>query len=236
MITFRQHIEISKHLDSDGGFVRYVESLHPSERIDIKRKISKTYPIEEDIEIDKNILSSFNCHTKVTDLVLGQFIMVEQIITGKTNFKYQSQNDLELAKLLIRPKQHETFDNDNADEEHTNEERILNTDVKQIYAVLQKFLKDREFVLFEQFKGVFYEVSEEDDEPEEQTQKTGEALFHQQWYWYSMVRMLAKEDITKYNEIYLLRMNVVLPEMSFIAQRNKIEQANRRQQQAMSKL
>jgi len=107
-----------------------------------------------------------------------------------------------------------------------------------VYAVLQKFLKNRDLVLFEQFKGVFYEVpdEEEDDEDSTEEERTAESLFQQQWYWYSMVRMLAKEDITKYEEIYMLNMSTVMPEMSYLAQKNKIEAARQRQQQALSKL
>jgi hypothetical protein len=51
-----------------------------------------------------------------------------------------------------------------------------------------------------------------------------------------MVRLLAKEDITRYNDIYMLNMSVVMPEMSYLAQKNKIESARQRQSQAMSKL
>ena len=136
----------------------------------------------------------------------------------------------------MRPKHHEVFDNENIEDEEFNEKKILDTDVCQVYAVLQKFLDDREFVLFKQFKGVFYEVNEDEEYDEEAGEKTGEALFQQQWYWYSMVRLLAKEDITKYEDIYMLNMSVVMPEMSYLAQKNKIESARQRQSQAMSKL
>ena len=60
-------------------------------------------------------------------------------------------------------------------------------------------------------------------------------LFNQKWYWYSIVRTLANEDITRYSEIYMLPMSTVLPEMSYLAQRNKIESAKQRQSQAMRK-
>ena len=161
--------------------------------------------------------------------------MIEQIITGKTNYESSADNDLELSKLIIRPKQQEVFDNEDLIAENKNQEEILNTDVTQVYAVLKTFLDNRDDILFNQFKGVFYEIPD-DDEEEEAKEKSGEALFEQQWYWYPMVRMLAKEDITKYAEIYMLKMNTVMPEMSYLAQRNKIESARQRQQAAMRKL
>jgi hypothetical protein len=86
---------------------------------------------------------------------------------------------------------------------------------------------------------VFYEVPDEDEEEQEEEdveQKTSESLFRQQWYWYSIVRTLANEDVTKYEQIYMLKMSTVLPEMSYLAQKDKIDGANRRKEQALNKL
>ena len=122
-------------------------------------------------------------------------------------------------------------------DERENEYKILNTDTLDLYGVLNTFLKDRNKVLFKDFAGVFYDSKEDEEEEEdEQTEKTSEKLFQSQWYWYSIVRMLAQEDVRRYAEIYMLPMNTVLPEMSYLAQKNKIEDANRRQSEALRKL
>jgi len=162
--------------------------------------------------------------------------MLEQIITGKTKLP-DHLVDLEIAKLVIRPEHHEDFDNDNIEDERNNQEDILNMDVREVYWILENFMNDRNKTLFKDFSGVFYDATEDEDEEEEIVEdKTAEMLFNQQWYWYSMVRMLANEDITKYSDIYMLPMGIVLPEMSFLAQRSKIENARKRQEQAMRKL
>lgn len=237
MINFKRHIEISKHLEKEGTLLGYLGRLEPADRISMMRDITEVYPLNKPINTHFKALDDFSCYTKVEDLVLGQFIMIEQIITGKTNYASEADNDFALARLLMRPKHHETFDNENLEEERDNDAKILNTDVREVYSILQKFLDNREFVLFKQFNGVFYEVPDEVEEEEEaNTEKTGEALFQQQWYWYSMVRMLAKEDITRYNDIYMLKMSTVMPEMSYLAQRNKIESAKQRQTEALRKL
>ena len=99
------------------------------------------------------------------------------------------------------------------------------------------FQPNRNKILFEDFSGVFYEPNDDEEEEEEtNTDKTSDMVFNQQWYWYSIVRMLAGEDIHKYSETYMLPMRTVLPEMSYLAQRNKIESARQRQQAAMRKL
>lgn len=238
MITFREHIEISKYIEKNNTISEYIEQQAPEKRIDLVRRIAETYPLEKDIDSNLNTLKGKSVVKSVYQLVLGQFIMIEQIITGKSTYEYEAINDLELAKLIVRPDHHDIFDNGNDEVENQNEQDILNASVQDVYTVLQRFLKNRDLVLFEQFKGVFYEVPDEDEDDEESTEeeRTAESLFQQQWYWYSMVRMLAKEDITKYEDIYMLNMSVVMPEMSYLAQKNKIEAARQRQQQALSKL
>ena len=239
MITFREHMEISRYIEKNNTISEYIEQQAPEKKIDLVRKIAETYPLEKDINSDLKTLKGRKVYSEINDLVLGQFIMIEQIITGKNSYEYEAMNDFELAKLIIRPGKHEFFDNENIDDEKENEDIILNASIQDVYSALQQFLKKRDFVLFKQFKGVFYEVPEESDDEEDEEgeeDKTGESLFQQQWYWYSMVRMLAKEDITKYAEIYMLKMNIVMPEMSYLAQKNKIDSATQREQQALSKL
>lgn len=238
MITFKQHIEISSVLSKEDSIDKYIQGLPLAKRISMIRSIEEVYPLKNMDRRDLSDFNTFNFSVRVEDLVLGQFIMLEQIITGKTTFKTEAENDLAIANLLLRPIHHKEFDNSNQEEEERNKENILNSDVRDVYGVLTKFLKNREHTLFKQFSGVFYEIDddEEDEEDDYVESKTSEQLFQQQWYWYSMVRMLAKEDITKYDEIYMLKMSTVMPEMSYLAQKSKIESASRRQAAAMRKL
>jgi len=239
MITFRQHLEISKYSKKDNGIFEYISRLSPEDKIKYTREINTVYPLNMKGKASESVKSEFNVTTNVMELVLGQFIMLEQIITGKTKYLTNEENDLAIAELLIRPKHHEEFDNEQPEDEAINKERILNLPVQEVYNVLSEFLANRDFVLFKQFSGVFYEIADEDEseeDNEEQSDPTGEQLFSQQWYWYSMVRRLAREDITMYSKIYMLKMATVMPEMSFLAQRNKIESARQRQSEAMRKL
>ena len=237
MITFGKHLEISKYAKKEEGFLGYISKLPPEKRVKMTREIGDTYPLNMYWNDSYDIHHKFTIYTEPMNLVLGQFIMLEQIITGKTKFETESENDLALAELLLRPKHHQTFDNEDVNVESKNKKDILNTPVHEVYSVLSRFLDRREFILFKQFAGVFYETPEEDDlDSDAEVDKTGESLFNQQWYWYSMVRMLAKEDVTKYDDIYMLKMSTVMPEMSYLAQKNKIESAQSRQQEMMRKL
>lgn len=233
MITLRKHIDMMQSISTHGSAKHYLESMKPIDYLDFSRGLSECYPIKDKIR-KPNIKKKV--YTNVNSLVLGQFIMLEQIITGKTKLP-DHLVDLEIAKLVIRPEHHEDFDNDNIEDERNNQEDILNMDVREVYWILENFMNNRNKTLFKDFSGVFYDAAEDEDEEEEIVEdKTAEMLFNQQWYWYSMVRMLANEDITKYSDIYMLPMGIVLPEMSFLAQRSKIENARKRQEQAMRKL
>ncbi len=211
----------------------FLSDMKPLETLEFSRDSENTYPIKENIKhpkINKKI------YTSIESLVLGQFIMLEQIITGKTKLA-DHLIDLEIAKLIIRPIEHNVFDNENSIVEKQNEQEILDCDVLEVYWILEKFIEARDKTLFKDFSGVFYDPKDEEEEEDEiEQENTSEMLFSQQWYWYSIVRMLAKEDVTRYGDIYMLPMSTVLPEMSFLAQRNKIESANQRQQEALRKL
>lgn len=234
MISFRNHIKMMEYIQKGGSPSNYLKQMKPMEALSYLRDTEKTYPVKENIK-KPNLKKKI--HTDIYGLALGQFIMIEQIITGKTKLA-DHLIDLEIAKLIIRPYHHKEFDNEDPEEERKNEQDILNMDVLEVYWVLERFIENRNKTLFKDFSGVFYDVLDEDEEKEgEETEETtSEMMFSQQWYWYSIVRMLAQEDITRYGEIYMLPMSVVLPEMSYLAQRNKIESAKQRQQQALRRL
>lgn len=237
MISLRTHIEISKNTQSEDSVYEFIKSLDLKDRIDLMRNSEQVYPLTQDLRPSIKYLEDFKVYDNVMDLHLGQFIMLEQVITSNEKYRYKVDNDLDIAKLIIRPKHQKEFDNEDQESEEKNLENILDSNVTDVYGCINKFMEDREYVLFKQFSGVFYNVKDYDEEDEEEKQAlVGEDLFHNQWYWYNIVRTLAQEDILRYEQIYMLKMSVVLPEMSFIAQRSKIEKARNKRMEAMHKL
>jgi hypothetical protein len=212
----------------------FITSLNDIEKINFIAFFEEVYPVQENMLDDEKIKDEKKVYSDVNDLVLGQFIMLEQIITGKTKLP-DHLIDLEIAKLIIRPKEDLVFDNEQPRKESDNQEYILNSDVRRVYYVLNTYIDNRNKILFEDFAGVFYEPNDEEEE-EDSEDGGSDMLFNQQWYWYSIVRMLSGEDIHKYEQTYMLPMRTVLPEMSYLAQKSKIESANQRQQEAMRKL
>lgn len=233
MITLSDHIKYTQLVEKGS-----LDSLPMSEKVKIMREMSDVYPLKEAYDIDKSVTKNFIYYDNVMELTLGQFIMIEQIMTGKFKFAKEVDMEVELAKYILRPLNEIEFDNTDKQYEAVNVKNILSLPVQSFYNAINKFLRNREHVLFKQFAGVFYETptDDEDDDNGIDTQAQQEASFQQQWYWYSIVRELAQEDIRRYDEIYMLKMKTVLPEMSYLAQKNKIEAANQRASAAMNRL
>jgi len=236
MITFRQHISLMDFIVRGETTADFLKSLKPIESVDFLRSSEDTYPVGEKTKLNKKLFKEKTIYQSIEQLVLGQFIMLEQIITGKTKLP-DHKVDLEILKLIIRPKHHIEFDNENIKDETDNEEYILSLDLREVYYVLENFISSRNQTLFKDFSGVFYAPVDEDDTDEEiEEDVASDNAFNQQWYWYSVVRLLSGEDIHRYEETYMLPMRTVLPEMSYLAQKNKIESAEQRKSQMMQKL
>jgi hypothetical protein len=92
-------------------------------------------------------------------------------------------------------------------------------------------MNSREYVLFTKFEGVIYnryelEEGEEEEEPEEPD------TFTERWFWYSIVRALANEDLQKFQYVYDMRMSDVLVELAYRVQLSKRIEAERRAEEA----
>ena len=222
---------MQKVIESGGDLAFFFKNLTAVEAELLGNDLEDSYPIQ-----DNSRKPTFNkkIYYGVEEMVFGQFIMVEQILTGKMGLNNHTA-DLELAKLLIRPVDDAVFDNEDGHKELANENDVLGYDVREVYYVLDRFTKRRNKTMFEDYSGVFYDPKDEEDD-EDGLKVDGGVNFHQQWYYYSLVRMLANEDITKYDEIYMLPMKAVLPEMSYLSQKRKIDDAESRKQNALSKI
>ena len=239
MITLKEHIELFDGVKNVEDIAKVMDTLTPSKKLSILRSVKETYPLKGNLGVTNKVTNRFKVYDNVFDLTLGQFIMIEQILTGKFKFKRESDMDIEIGSYLLRPLDEKDFDNTDPEKEKSIRSSIMDLPVEDFYSSINKFLKNRELVVFKQFSGVFYETPSEDEDDERKevdTSEQTEASFNQQWYWYSIVRSLAQEDIRRYDEIYMLKMSVVLPEMSYLAQRNKIESAQQRAQAAMNRL
>ena len=177
----------------------------------------------------KTIYERYRVYNSVLDMTLAQFIYFESEIR-------QSQpSEQRLSQLLVRPTTEDEFD-DTAPQEEAHLEQLMGEDAYALFKVINEFMTNREFVLFTRFDGVIYSrIEKTEEEPEEEDEEDKQAEFEDNWFFYKIVRTLANEDITKFSDIYSLRMSEVLVELSYRAQLSILETAKARQEEARAK-
>jgi hypothetical protein len=170
-----------------------------------------------------SIASRYNVYTDVLNMSLTQFILLEYAI--KDDF-----NESLIAKTVIRPKDEPEFDNTDQEKEEALISSIYEEDAIAVSYIIKSMMNSREYVLFTKFEGVIYnryELEEgEEEEPEEPD------TFTERWFWYSIVRALANEDLQKFQYVYDMRMSDVLVELAYRVQLSKRIEAERRAEEA----
>ena len=231
-MRFGTHIRLYDAIEQD-NIETFVDSLSIEEQIEIERAKMKIYPLPKspDPERVREMAQRYNLYTNILSMKLGQFIMLESQLRSK------DPRDEIIAALIIRPKDELEYDN----EDPEREERILNQVYEEqlldVHSVIGSMMLNRDYTLFTKFSGVIYnKVQPSEEEPEDEPQnndgKIGDEEFNNQWFWYRIVRELAQGDITRFNDIYDLKMSVVMVELAFLAQKAILENARQRAEEA----
>jgi hypothetical protein len=233
-MRFGTHIRLYDAVSSD-DYEEFVRNLGVMDKLEIMTARDEVYPLPKspDPERVKKMSEKYNLYTNILSMKLGQFIMLESQIRSKNT------RDEIIASLVIRPKDEMEYDN----EDHEKEERILSEIMEEqlldVHSVISTMMLNREYILFTKFSGVIYNRVEKDEEEEdleeENDGKIGDDEFNSQWFWYRIVRDLAQEDIRRFNDIYDLRMSVVMVELAFLAQKSILENARMRAEEARQK-
>ena len=171
-----------------------------------------------------SIASRYNVYTDVLNMSLTQFILLEYAI--KADF-----NESLIANTIIRPKDEPEFDNTDQDKEEELMSSIYGEDAIAVSYIIKSMMNSRDYVLFTKFEGVIYnryelEEGEEEEEPEEPDP------FTERWFWYSIVRALANEDLQKFQYVYDMKMSDVLVELAYRVQLSKRIEAERRAEES----
>lgn len=230
-MRFGTHLKLFKAIE-DEEYDDSLEMFSVKERLEIIIAKEKVYPLPKmpDQERVRAMAEKYNLYTNILHMSLGQFIMLE------SELKSTNKRDEVVAALVIRPKEEKNYDNEDALREEKILEQLLEEDVRDIYSVVGSMMLNREFMLFNKFSGVLYnryeETEEEEEEEGEKKQLIGEDEFKAQWFWYSIVRQLAQDDIRRFNDIYDLKMSVVMVELSFLSQKSILENARMRAEEA----
>lgn len=226
-MTIQSFLEFRKHAVR-GTLEQYYESLDVYAKLDAIKIFNK---IRDEVVLEDNnsIYGNYNVITDVESMVLGQFIMIEQIMNAQTDTK-----ELQILNLIVRPKADEEFNYVNSEAEQLHSKEIAQLDAIEGIQIFNKFLAQREETLFKKFKGVIYQDPDESmPEEEKEPDNSPEAQFGRMWYWYSIIRELAGEDILRQDQVTMLKMSKVLVELAYKIQKGRIEYNRQRRENMM---
>jgi hypothetical protein len=228
-MTIQSFLEFRRQAQR-GTLEQHYESLSVYDKLEAIRTFRQ---IQEKVESDKenSIYSNYNVITDIESMVLGQFIMIEQIMNTQTDTK-----ELQVLNLIVRPKEDQEFNyiRSKAEEEHSK--RVAQLDALEGMEIFNKFVDQREETLFKKFRGVIYQEPDESiTDEEKEPDNSPEAQFGRMWYWYSIIRELAGEDILRQDQVNMLKMSKVLVELAYKIQKGRIEYNRQRREEMMRK-
>jgi len=204
---------------------KHPEKTSPIDLIVFSRIMDKEPKADE-------IHQKFKTYVNIEDMTYGQFVVCETLLRARM--------EGQLVALLARPKSEDKYSNEDAEAENIHLNNILEQEALECMGLVNEFIDMREKILLGKYEGVIYSRPPEKDEeePEDMIDFEGESpwdTFNEQWFFYQMTRNLAKGDFRRMDEIYDIPMRTILPELSYLSQKNIIEDRINRMQMAKSR-
>jgi hypothetical protein len=228
-MTIQSFLEFRREAER-GTLERYYDSLSVYDKVEAIKTFRKIQEVGFD-DAENSIYSNYNVITNIESMVLGQFIMIEQIMNTQTDTK-----ELQVLNLIVRPKDDQEFNYVNSEVEQQHSKTIAQLDAIEGIQIFNKFVAQREETLFKKFKGVIYQEPDESiDEEDKEPDSSPEAQFGRMWYWYSIIRELAGEDILRQDQVNMLKMSKVFVELAYKIQKGRIEYSRQRREEMMRK-
>jgi hypothetical protein len=228
-MTIQSFLEFRREAER-GTLERYYDSLSVYDKVEAIKTFRKIQEAGFD-DAENSIYSNYNVITNIESMVLGQFIMIEQIMNTQTDTK-----ELQVLNLIVRTKDDQEFNYVNSEVEQQHSKTIAQLDAIEGIQIFNKFVAQREETLFKKFKGVIYQEPDESiEEEEKEPDSSPEAQFGRMWYWYSIIRELAGEDILRQDQVNMLKMSKVLVELAYKIQKGRIEYSRQRREEMMRK-
>lgn len=222
-MKFGLKLKLVEAIKSD-SLEKFLSDISPGEHVDVMRGIDAlTEPTLRAVDAS-SLYDRYNVFTDILKMSLTQFILLEYAI--KADF-----DEAKIASICIRPKDELEFDNTDQEREEEHLTNLYEEDASVMQMITKSLMHNREYVLFTKFDGVIYNKvepseDEEDDEPE------APDTFNERWFWYSIVRALANEDLQKFDFVYSMKMSDVLVELAYRTQLNQRIENERRAEEA----
>lgn len=207
------------------GLEKFLSDISPGEHVDVMRGIDALADPTLRAVDASSLYERYNVFTDILKMSLTQFILFEHAI--KSEF-----NESVIASICLRPKDEVEFDNTDQEREEEHLTELYEEDAVAIQMIIKSLMHNREYVLFTKFDGVIYSKIEKSDEDEEDEEPDAPDPFNERWFWYSIVRALANEDLQKFDFVYSMKMSDVLVELAYRVQLNQRIENQRRAEEA----
>lgn len=179
------------------------------------------------------LAKEYTVYENIDDMVFGQFIACENALTKGLDMHIV----LELIAIsVIRPASDEVFDNTDREKEVAHVSDLRKEDSTAVLNIVNDYIRARNYYVNHKYNGVFYKLKSDDDEEEvdlDEDEKSSEEKFADNWYWYAMIRSLTNEDILRLEDVLMLEMSTIAPELSYKRQKYMIDEARRKREEAI---
>ena len=180
-MRFGTHLKLLEAIEQE-RYDEFFAEASVNERVEIIKAKEDVYPLPKtpDPERVREMSRRYNLYTNILHMKLGQFIVLESQIRSKNS------RDEVIASLVIRPKDEDAYDNEDAAREEQITKTLYSEHILDIHSVILSMMLNRDFILFTKFSGVIYnrvETEEEEEEQEEGESNTiGDEEFNSQWF------------------------------------------------------
>ena len=209
-----------------------LQELFGSDKVNALRRyksLLETLKMMSNEVIDISTLKRrYRFYGEIEEMTFAQFISIE---TTLQNVRDPKDMFVLVCSELLRPLSEKVYDNENVLMNNAHREAISDEEVPYMMELFGRFMKERNDFHYRKYRDVFIYESEDSDSGGYDSATS----FYRNWHWYSYVRELSNEDISRYEQTMLLPMKVVAPEISSRQGLAKVEKQRMAEQEEISK-
>lgn len=230
LISINEWFKIQDHLESID--LERLQQLLGLSKVDSLRKyksLLETLKMLQTGSFDLEPLTSrYKYYDDIEEMTFAQFISIESSLQ---NIRDARTVYILVCSELLRPLSEKVYDNDDELRNIAHREAIGDEAAPYIFKLFNDFMKHRSEFHYKKYKDVFLYESEDGSQPDYDSS----TQFYRNWHWYSYVRELSGEDISRYEQTMLMPMKVIAPEISYRQGLAKVEKQRMAEQQAIAK-
>lgn len=180
----------------------------------------------------KQLKKQYRLYDNYEKLTFAQFISIESTMEKSRDIE---DSIVFVVSEVLRPLSEDVYSNDNEERNRAHREAVSNLLAEDVYYIFIDAINKRNDFHYKKYKNVFVVERETDEDESEDPKQPQESNFYKNWHWYTYIRELAQEDIRRYEEILLMPMDMIAPEISYRQGLAKLQKQEMAEREAISK-